>query len=119
MSVSEVSNSKFVVGLLQNLDIAQNLTNAVNFQEDLKRADMVKKAIDSKIGSIDSLTKELNTLLKLDGKAFLASALQNYTNFVPTMIQYVHDAGAQSSAGYHLTASMMAQDAKFSVKCTI
>lgn len=113
MSEVPVSNSRLVVGIIENMDIAQNLGNAVTFALDVARAAPIKAQVDTQISEILAATQDLTSMLNMDGEKIVKAALAAYKAQMPSINQYLLDIAVQGAAGYKITSSMMAENAKF------
>ena len=111
--MSEVGKGKLVVGILQNMDIASNILNAINFDEDQKRLKVVMAEVEAEYGKTLSAAQELTKFGLKDGYTIVAESIKNFPQEMAVITQINRNQLLQSTAGYHMTANMMASKAKF------
>lgn len=108
-----VSNSRFMFGLLQTLDIGANLAQAITISTDISRANAILKQCNNQATLILPATQELVTIGKQNGYKILQNALAALKDNLPVMNQYANDESAQASGGFRMTANMMTLNAKY------
>jgi hypothetical protein len=107
-----VTKSELITGMLKSADIASNILNAINFGEDMKRSDIVMKDINTRFTWTLSSVQDLIKLAMKDGYNVLKEAVGILPQDSKILMKYIQDQLMQSSAGYHMTASLLGQEAK-------
>jgi len=105
-----VSGSSFVTGVMNSVDIAGTLVKAINFNEDLRRANVYKGYIDNLtsqgwLATAQAIAKRGNQ----SGLQILKDALAGLKENLTFIEQQSYDAITQGASGFSMTASMIGQ----------
>lgn len=107
-----VSKSKLTVGILQQMDIASNILNAINVTEDIKRTEKIMKDIDNEANYALNSAQALTKFGLQSGYSIVKQAIAEIPSLTLMQIRAQQAQLMQATAGYHMTASMMATQNK-------
>ncbi len=107
-----VSKSKLTVGILAQMDIASNILNAINVTEDINRTNKIMKEIDTEANFTLSAAQALTKFGLQSGYTIVKQAISELPSLTLMQLRAQQNQLMQATAGYHMTASMMATQNK-------
>lgn len=108
----EVGTGKLTVGILQNMDIAQNLTGFLTFSVDQTRMNETLKSVETLTNRTLASAQALASLGLKDGYSILKQAFTIFPQDFGVLVRQQRDQLLQSAAGMKMTSSMMSQYGK-------
>lgn len=94
------------------MNVSSAITNAINFAVDESRANPILKQCDTQADETLANAQDLSEIALEDGYHILSTAIKKFPDIQKSMNKYLFDQGAQASAGYRMTASIMSLNAQ-------
>jgi hypothetical protein len=108
----EVGSGKLVVGILQNMDIASNITQALNMGVDIDRSKQILADLQVEVNKTLATAQDLAKYAMKDGYSIVSYAIKQFPQTYRFLAQQQMNQLMQSAAGFRITGSLMAQYSK-------
>jgi len=113
MSEKPVSSGRLLAGILGQMEIGQNIANAININQDIAQSLEVYKLITADAADVLTPAQNLTKLLMKDGFNILKTCIQELPNDMSQLLQFWRNQSGQSATGFPMTAAAWSNRAKY------